>query len=105
MIVGRRRSEYFIPIPAFRKRTLANRPPWEEWTADRLQPNDLVNSLRSLREKLPAARELWLHVMTAHDGHRGEGWSTVQTRGLAAPTPNRPIQRCQLRSPIADDTR
>lgn len=46
IVEGRRRSEYFIPVPQTKKRgaQLQFDP---EWTADRIRPNTLVNDIRA----------------------------------------------------------
>lgn len=46
IVDGRRRSEYFIPIPQPRKKSAQLMLP-DEWTRDRLRENDLVNQIRA----------------------------------------------------------
>lgn len=85
IVEGRRRSEYFIPIPAPRKRALADQPPLAEWTADRLKPNDLVNTLR-------ARLDVWRK--------RGRPGTSAVTRRLleywTAADRDRPLFFCQV---------
>lgn len=85
VVSGRRRSEYFIPIPAPRKRFLGEQLPLAEWTADRLQPNDLVNELR-------VRLDVWRK--------RGRPGTTAVTRRLleywTAPDRDRPLFFCQV---------
>ncbi|MCE9635048.1 MAG: DUF433 domain-containing protein [Planctomycetes bacterium] len=46
VVEGRRTSCYFVPIPAARKKT-KQADLFTEWTEDRIQPNELINSIRS----------------------------------------------------------
>ncbi len=65
VVVGRRSSGYFVPIPAARK----NSPQLSlatEWTSDRLKANDFVNQVRT-------RVELWRKL--------GRPYITAVTRG------------------------
>jgi type III restriction enzyme len=47
VVTGRRRSEYFMPIPASRKRGgLQSELVFEEWTQDRVEENKFINEVR-----------------------------------------------------------
>jgi type III restriction enzyme len=46
IVEGRRRSEYFIPVPQTKKRGAQHQFDIE-WTADRIEPNEFVNQVRS----------------------------------------------------------
>ena len=45
VLTGRRRSEFFVPVPHPRKRA-GQMPLQGEWTADRVEPNPTVNRIR-----------------------------------------------------------
>ncbi len=47
VVEGRRKSEYFMPIPAAKKRSSAQAELlFDEWTRDRIEENRFINELR-----------------------------------------------------------
>src|SRR5438270_2603818 len=47
VVEGRRRSQYFMPIPASKKRAGAQAElVFEEWTQDRVEENKFINEVR-----------------------------------------------------------
>jgi type III restriction enzyme len=47
VIEGRRESEYFMPVPASRKKKGSQLALETEWTQDRIEKNVLVNQIRT----------------------------------------------------------